>query len=74
MDFYLPETGTAIQVCWDLNDLSNEREINNLVRLKKKMPETGDALIVTRASASKTFSVEGVEIRIVPAESFFLSK
>ena len=74
MDFYLPETGTAIQVCWDLNDLSNEREINSLVRLKKKMPETGDALIVTRASASKTFSVEGVEIRIVPAESFFLSK
>ena len=74
VDFYLPETGTAIQVCWDLNDLSNEREINNLVRLKKKMPETGDALIVTRASASKTFSVEGVEIRIVPAESFFLSK
>ena len=33
IDFYVPASKTAIQVAWEVNDTSKEREVGNLIKL-----------------------------------------
>ncbi len=73
VDFFLPEQGVAIQVCMDLNDLTSEREIGNLVRLSKNMQEIKHLVVVTRDSEQRIKTIDDCRIEIIPAEQFYLS-
>lgn len=73
VDFYLPEQGTAIQVCLDLNDQTSGREIGNLIRLAKNMKEIRRLIVVTRDPEQKVQTTDGCNVEIIPAEQFFLS-
>jgi len=73
VDFYLPESGAAIQVCVDLNDQTAGREIGNLVRLAKNMREVRRLIVVTRDPKQKVQTIDGRCIEIIPAEQFYLS-
>lgn len=72
IDFYLPEEGTAIQVCYELTEESGEREINNLVRFAKKTDQIRKLMIVT-AEEENTIVKDGIQIAVVPAYKFLLS-
>ncbi len=73
VDFYLPETGTAIQVCTELNDQSSDREINSLVRLAHSMQDLNRLLVITKGTEQKILNADGVSIEILPADRFCLS-
>ena len=72
LDFYLPETATAIQVCYDLNaaDGTAEREINALLKISTFL-ECKNLLIIT-GDAEKTIITGGKKIEAVPLWKWLL--
>jgi len=72
VDFYLPETATAIQACYSLNstDGTAEREINALVKLSNLL-ECKKLLIIT-GEAEKTITVSGKKIEVIPLWKWLL--
>ncbi|MBO7661908.1 MAG: ATP-binding protein [Clostridia bacterium] len=73
VDFFLPEQGIAIQVCMDLNDLTSEREIGNLVRLSKNMQGIKHLLVVTRDPEQTTRTIDDCRVEMIPSEQLYLS-
>ncbi len=73
VDFFLPEQGTAIQVCLDLNDLTSDREIGNLVRLSRQMDMVHHLIVVTRDPEKSVRTIDNRTISILPADQFLLS-
>ena len=72
VDFYLPEKSAAIQACVDMNETSYEREVKNLLMLKKKIPQVKELFIVTMEN-KRTLEIDGTSIRVVPAIDFLLA-
>lgn len=72
IDFWLPEEGTAIQVCDRLDDQNREREIGNLVRLSQKQADVRRRILVTWGSDHAIRTDEGVEIEVQSPERFLL--
>lgn len=72
IDFYLPEEGTAIQVCCELTEESEEREVSNLVRFARKTENISKIMIVT-AEEESTITRENIQISVVPAYKFLVS-
>ncbi|MBD3369448.1 AAA family ATPase [Candidatus Fermentibacteria bacterium] len=74
-DFVFGEPGIsveALQVYWALNEGSRDREIGGLLRASE---QTGaDKLTVVTADQRMTISRGGMEIRVVPAWQWLLSK
>ena len=70
VDFWIPETKTAIQVCRSLNDCSYDREIRSI----KKLVTTGGvarSIVVTKEETG-TIDESGISIEIIPAYRFLL--
>lgn len=74
VDFYLPETKTAIQVAWTIAGNARERETGNLVKLQKSMTEVERLLIVTKGDAKETVTVDGTTVEVVPLVDFLLEQ
>jgi predicted AAA+ superfamily ATPase len=74
VDFYLPETATAIQACYDLNiaDGTRDREINALLKMSKSI-ECKKLLIITDSN-EETFETGGKKIESVPLWKWLLEK
>ena len=72
VDFYLPEQGMAIQVCTDLNSVTSDREIGNLIRLAKNMKEIHRLVVVSRDPEKRIQTTDQCRIEIIPAEQFYL--
>ena len=72
VDFYLPETATAIQACYnpDNADGTQEREINALVKMSNFL-ECKKLLIIT-GNTEKTFAFGGRKIEAVPLWKWLL--
>jgi hypothetical protein len=72
VDFYIPETATAIQVCYNLDntDGTSEREINALLKISKFL-ECKNLLIIT-FETEKTIEINGKEIKAVPLWKWLL--
>ncbi|MDE5877385.1 MAG: ATP-binding protein [Muribaculaceae bacterium] len=72
VDFYIPETATAIQVCYSLEGASktSERETNGLIKIGKIL-SCNRCIIVTYEEEGK-IEQDGVEIEIIPAWKFLL--
>ncbi|MGN1271669.1 MAG: ATP-binding protein [Lactobacillus sp.] len=71
IDFYVPETETAIQVTWSINGMAREREINNLFKLADSFKEVKRLVIVTKAE-EETIERDGKKIEVVPLYKFLL--
>jgi len=72
VDFYLPETATAIQVCYNLNnsDITADREINALIKISKYL-DCNKLMIIT-ADTENTIEVKGKQIIIIPLWKWLL--
>ena len=72
VDFYLPETATAIQACYNLNntDGTAEREISALLKLSNLL-ECKKLLIITN-DLEKTISTGSKEIEVIPLWKWLL--
>ena len=62
----------AIQVCFDLNDDNQEREINGLMEAMKEF-KLKEGVIVTYNQEDE-FDIDGKKIKIVPAWKWILEE
>ena len=72
VDFYLPETATAVQACYnpDNTDGTADREINALLKISNFL-ECKERLIIT-GDTEKTFEIGGKKIEAVPLWKWLL--
>jgi predicted AAA+ superfamily ATPase len=72
VDFYLPETATAIQACFNIDsaDGTPDREINALLKISKFM-ECRKLLVITD-NAERTFEISGKKIEVIPLWKWLL--
>ena len=71
VDFYIPETKCAIQVCYSLKDVETEkREVKALLQLSKRV-ETDSLLIITK-DEEYTIVEEDKTIIVLPAWKWLL--
>ena len=74
IDFYVPETATAIQAAYSISDgMAYDREVSNLLKLASSFPEAKRFVIVT-LSEEKTIQKNGVEIEVLPLYRFLLER
>ncbi|MCL2763454.1 MAG: ATP-binding protein [Treponema sp.] len=73
VDFYLPETATAIQACYNLNSTNDtrDREINSLLKTAHFL-ECKKLLIIT-GDAEETITAGGKKIEVVPLWKWLLN-
>ena len=72
VDFYLPDTATAIQVCYSLDNTDGtfDREVGALVKLTKVL-DCSRLMIITY-SEEKTIKIEGKIIEVIPIWKWLL--
>lgn len=72
VDFYIPETETAIQVCYTMNDAEGtfDRETDALVKLQKRI-KTRRNIVVTYDEEGM-IEKDGIKIDVMPAWKFLL--
>ena len=72
VDFYVPETETAVQVCYSLNDADGtfERETKALASINSRLA-CRRSIIVTYETED-TVEIDGISIEIIPAHKFLL--
>lgn len=74
IDFYVPETATAIQAAYSISDgMAYDQEVSNLLKLASSFPEAKRFVIVT-LSEEKTIQKNGVEIEVLPLYRFLLER
>ena len=71
IDFYIPSEQTAIQVCFDLNDQSSDREIGNLLKASSLMPDLKRLIIIT-AEGTPSKNPDYPKIDLIPMDVFLL--
>lgn len=73
VDFYLPDSATAIQVCYSLDnsDGTLDREVTALVKLTKVL-DCSRLLIITY-SEKRTIETEGITIEVTPVWKWLLA-
>jgi predicted AAA+ superfamily ATPase len=74
VDFYLPDSGVAIQVCYNTDNVEGtfEREVRALVKLSSFL-DCRKRLILTY-DEEKTLNVGGLDIQVVPVWKWLLDK
>lgn len=71
IDFFIPETETAIQVAYSISKISNNREIESLVKLASEMDEVKNFIIITKEE-EQILEVSGITIKVIPALKWLL--
>jgi predicted AAA+ superfamily ATPase len=73
VDFYLPDSKTAIQACYNLNnsDGTLDREVGALLKLSKKL-DCDELLLITR-DTEKTLEYDKSKIEVVPVWKWLLN-
>lgn len=72
VDFYIPQSKTAIQVAWTIQGTAKEREINNLTKLNNSFKEVENLLIVTKGDKEETITKDDTTIHVLPLSNFLL--
>ena len=72
VDFYIPQTETAIQVCYTMNDAEGtfERETRALVKLQSRLSCRRN--IVVTYGDEGVIEVDGIKIEVIPVWKFLL--
>ena len=71
IDFWVPQTGEAVQVCYELNDMNLEREIKALEKLNSLCDVKVKPIIVTHCQEDEIIKGE-MKIQVIPAHKFLL--
>jgi len=71
IDFFIPKTGTAVQVAYSLKSTAYDREINGIKNGFKSVKEMKQAMIITYEE-EKTIDLEGILIKVVPIWKWLL--
>ena len=71
-DFFVPETGTVVQVAYSLSNMSDDRETKALVQASKTLKEAKRFVIITYEE-EKMFEADGVTIEVIPVWKWLLS-
>lgn len=71
IDFFIPDTKTAIQVAYSIENISNNREIQNFIRLSKS--EKIENFLILTYNEEKTFAVDDIKINAIPVWKYSLS-
>lgn len=70
IDFYLPESKSAIQVAFSLEE-AEEREVKSLISFAKKSEEAVKLMIIT-ADEERVIEKDGFKIEVLPVHKFLL--
>lgn len=65
VDFFIEETGTAIQVAYSITNISDDRETKSLVEAAKTLKEAKEFVILTYEE-EKELNMDGVKIQVIP--------
>lgn len=65
VDFYVEETGSAIQVAYEISSTSSDREIRSLVNVAKTMKDSKRFVIITHEE-EREFEMDGIKIEVIP--------
>jgi len=71
IDFYVPETKTAIQVASSIKTSAREREISNLKKLAFSFKEAERFVILTK-DEHEIIEENGIKIEVIPVFRFLL--
>ena len=71
VDFFIEETGTAIQVAYSITNISDDRETKSLVEVAKTLKEAKEFVILTYEE-EKELNMDGVKIQVIPVWKWLL--
>ena len=71
VDFFIEETGTAIQVAYSITNISDDRETKSLVEDAKTLKEAKKFVIITYEE-EKELNMDGVKIQVIPVWKWLL--
>ncbi len=71
IDFFIPQTATAIQVCFSLSAAGNAREIESIAHAAKLVKESKNFVIITYGE-EKTLETDGIKIEVIPIWKWLL--
>lgn len=71
VDFFIEETGTAIQVAYSITNISDDRETKSLVEAAKTLKEAKEFVIITYEEEKK-LNMDGVKIQVIPVWKWLL--
>lgn len=71
VDFFIEETGTAIQVAYSITNISDDRETKSLVEAAKSLKEAKEFVIITYEE-EKELNMDGVKIQVIPVWKWLL--
>lgn len=71
VDFFIEETGTAIQVAYSITNISDDRETKSLVEAAKTLKEAKEFVILTYEQ-KKELNMDGVKIQVIPVWKWLL--
>lgn len=72
IDFYLPKHKQAIQVCWELNDDSTNREVESLLKLSNQIKDNNWSYTIITMSQQNTIKKNNVLINVVPIDKWLV--
>ncbi len=72
VDFYVPESGLAVQVAYFVASSAREREVANLAQLAR-VDSSVERLIIVTKEEEEVVERDGARIEIVPAWKFLLT-
>lgn len=72
IDFYIPKSGTAIQVAYSIQGEARIREIGNLIKTAKEFSEPNKYLIVSYEE-EEIIEEDGIKIEVIPLYKFLLN-
>ena len=71
VDFFVEETGQAIQVAYSVVNISNDRETKSLIEAAKTVKDAKRFIIITWEE-EKELTIDGVKIEIIPLWKWLL--
>ena len=71
IDFYVPETKTAVQVAYSIKTSAREREISNLKKLASSFKEAERFVVLTK-DEHEIIEENGIKIEVIPVFRFLL--
>jgi len=71
VDFFIEETGSAIQVAYSVTNISDDRETKSLVEAAKTLKEAKEFIIITYEE-EKELNIDGIKIKVIPIWKWLL--
>ena len=71
IDFFIPQSGTAVQVAYSLKGTAYSREIDGIKRASDSVKEIKQAVIITYEE-EKSIDMNGISVKVIPIWKWLL--